>query len=219
MDVLLLHTLTEDLASFLSEVTLGDLGCPVPCSARDVGDLYLHLVDQNVSVATAITGEVDPRGRQVDPMDPTSLGALDRRYHGSAGLEVGYRWTARLMENAFASVTDTSRRCRVAAVGADVDVARLYEEQIRNTVIHTWDIAQALGLPYQPAPGVIRRVLWTTVLRTTQTPPVVGPVLTDTWPGVADDADVFACVLTLLRRGGPARAGAGLHSAGSQGGR
>ncbi|MBF6332987.1 maleylpyruvate isomerase family mycothiol-dependent enzyme [Nocardia transvalensis] len=196
----MLHTLTEDLASFLSEVTQGDLRCPVPCSTRDVGDLYLHLVDQNISVATAIAGEAIPRGQGVGPMDRASLDASMDYYYGGAGLEVGYRRTARLMENAFTSVTDMSRLCRVQGFRGEVDVATLYEEQIRNAVIHTWDIAQALGLPYQPAPDVTQRVLRTIVLRTTQTPPTATPAGTDTEPEVVDDAGAFACVLTLSRR-------------------
>jgi hypothetical protein len=148
----MLHTLTEDLASFLSEVTQGDLKCPVPSSSRDVGDLYLLLVDQNTSLATAITGEASPHGQWVGPMDRASLDAFVDPFYGGAGLEVGYRRTALLLENAFASVAEMSRLCRVKGVQQEVDVATLYEDQISNVVIHTWDIAQALGLPYQPPP-------------------------------------------------------------------
>lgn len=196
----MLHTLTEDLASFLSEVTQSDLGCPIPGSARDVGDLYLHLVDQNISVATAIAGEAIPRGQWVRSMDRASLDACVDYYYGGAGLEVGYRRTAHLVENAFASVTDTNRLCRVKWSREEVDVATLYEEQIGNTVLYTWDIAQSLGLPYQPAPDVTQRILRTTVLRATQTPPTAIPGGNDTSSEGVDNADVFACVLTLSRR-------------------
>ncbi|MFD6397115.1 hypothetical protein [Nocardia sp. NPDC060249] len=191
----MLHTLTEDLASFLSEVTHGDLGCRVAHGAGDIGDLYLRLIDQNVSVATATAGAAMPHGQSIGPMDRASLGvSVDIRY-GDAGLDVGYRRTARLMENAFASVRDASRLVRTRGARGAVDIATLYEEQISSAVVHTWDIAQALGgLPYQPATDVTQRILRTTVLRMTQTSATPGQ------GEAADDAGAFACVLSLAGR-------------------
>ncbi|MCU1645451.1 MAG: hypothetical protein JWN03_5726 [Nocardia sp.] len=194
----MLHTLTEDLASFLSEVTQDALGCPVPHSARDVGELCLHLIDQNIDVATAVAGEKVAYRQWAGSLDRASLDTSVDYYYGGAGLEVGYRRTAGLMENSFASVTDMSRLRRVKGFQEEVDIATLYEEQIRNTVIHTWDVAQALGFSYQPAPGVTQRILRTTVLRT---PPSTVPDGTGAWPGGVDDASAFAAVLTLSSRG------------------
>ncbi|MFE1593072.1 hypothetical protein [Nocardia sp. NPDC058705] len=188
MDISVLHTLTEDLASFLSEVTQGDLGRAVPHTAGDVGDLYLRLLEQNISVATTIAGEPLPPERHGLTGRASLEACVDHNY-GGAGLEAGYRRSARLMEDAFASVADTGQVCRLS----EIDVAALYEDQISNTVLSTWDLADALGdLPYRPAADVARRVLWTAVLRLRTT--------ADQGDEGLDDASAFACVLALSGR-------------------
>ncbi|MFD4407184.1 hypothetical protein ACFWPH_30900 [Nocardia sp. NPDC058499] len=196
----MLHALTEDLASYLSEVTQSDLKCPVPSSTRDVGDLYLHLVDQNISIATAITGEAISREQLLGPIDRASLDADVEYVSGGVGLDQGYRRTARLMEDAFTTVTDAGRRCRVQGFPGEIDVAALYEELLSLVVIHTWDTAHALGWSYQPAPDVTQRVLRTIIQRTTQTLSTQPAVAADTWPEAIDGADAFAAVLTLSQR-------------------
>ncbi len=215
MDVSVLHTLTEDLAAFLSEVTLGDLTCAVPCTAGDVGDLYLCLVDRSLTVATAITGDEITPGQWNGPTGRAALAASADGCHGGAGLEVGYRRAARLMENAFAAATATSRLARPQAPSAEADVAFLYEEQISSTVLHTWDIAQALDLPYRPAPDITQRMLRNAVLlRTTQPESSTG-----TWSTEIDNARAFDCMLTLSHRTNRSRTGTDAHSAHPEGAR
>lgn len=162
IDVSLLHTLTEDLAGFLSEVTHGDLSRPIPGTTGDLADLYRHLLEQNIATATTVAGKPISR----IPLD------LDARVdvYGGCGLESDYRRTARLMEDAFAATEA-------------VDAATLYDAQISNTVIRTWDVAEALGLHYRPDPAVTQRVLRSFA---TQTPPTA--------------PDIFDCVLTLSGR-------------------
>ncbi|WP_327145289.1 maleylpyruvate isomerase family mycothiol-dependent enzyme [Nocardia sp. NBC_01327] len=187
----MLHTLTEDFATFLSEVTHSDLSSPVPYSTRDIGDLYLHLLDQHNNIAAVLGDRPIPQ-----PTGPHDRQALDTRVdpiYGSVELEAGYRHSAQLMENAFTATTDTSRRYQVPGFPAAADIATLYEEQIRNTVIHTWDVAQALGFPYQPARDVAQRVLRTTVLRAT-------PQASDSATETANDTGEFASVLSLSGR-------------------
>ncbi|WP_166352674.1 hypothetical protein [Phytoactinopolyspora limicola] len=199
MDVSILHTLTEDLAAFLSEVTQGDLRRPVPSTTGDVGDLYLHVIDQNVSVATAITGQAILRGTRHHPMDRASLGAsVD--YYGDCGLEAGYRQTAHLMENSFASTADSGLLYQPKGFPDAVELTTLYEVQISNAIIHTWDVAQALGLPYRPDPHISQRVLRAVV-------PWLAEPLPGTLPGnaasstaVTDDADIFESILKLSGR-------------------
>ncbi|MGQ4616903.1 maleylpyruvate isomerase family mycothiol-dependent enzyme [Nocardia sp. R7R-8] len=190
MDVSVLHSLTEDFAAFLSEVTHSDLSSPVPYSTCDIGDLYLHLVDQHHNLAAALGARPIPQ-----PPGPHDRQALDARVdpYGGVGLEAGYRRSAQLMENAFAATTDMSRRYQVPGFPAAADIATLYEEQIRNTVIHTWDIAQALGFSYQPACDVALRILRTTVLRAT-------PQTDESTTETVDGTGVFASVLTLSGR-------------------
>lgn len=194
VDVPTLHALTEDLATYLSEVTVGDLRQPTHDTSGDVGELYLHLIDQNVQVATAITGEAIPHGQWHDPMDRTSLsGSADT--HGSCGLETGYRQTASLMESAFASAVDSATLYELPGHLGAVDLRTLYELQVSSTVVHTWDVAQALGLPYRPSPSISQRVLKTIAreaphLLRSETPPA----------GASDHSDAFACALKLLGR-------------------
>lgn len=187
----MLHTLTEDFAAFLSEVTHSDLDRPVPSSTRDVGDLYLHMLDQHHNLAAALGGQPIPQ--PPGPHNHQGLNANVDPHYGSIGLEGGYRHSAQLVEHAFTATTDTSRRCQVAGFPAAADIAALYEEQIRNTVIHTWDLAQALGFAYQPGDEVAQRVLRTTVMR--ETPDTIGSD-TDTPNGTS----AFASVLTLSGR-------------------
>jgi uncharacterized protein (TIGR03083 family) len=190
MDTSTLHAATEELAALLSEVTQGDLEHRTPWASRDVGDLYLHLIDQNLRVAAAIASETVSKSHRTDPMDRTALGASLDFYGG--GLDVGYRQTAQLMENAFVSVTTMSRLCRMDGFDEDVEVAALYEMQVRNAVIHTWDIAQAMGFSYLPAPDVAWRVLRTVLSRPADNRGnSAAPV---------DGSDVFGCVLELSGR-------------------
>ena len=190
MDTSTLHTATEELAALLSEVTQGDLEHRTPCASWDVGDLYLHLMDQNIRVAAAIASERVSQGHWTDLMDRAALDASLDLYGG--GLDVGYRQTAQLMENAFASVAAGNRRYRMDGLHEDVEVAALYEMQVSNAVVHTWDIAQALGFSYQPAPDVAWRVLRAMLSR---------PAGTSGNSAVSlDGSDVFGCVLKLSGR-------------------
>jgi uncharacterized protein (TIGR03083 family) len=190
MDTSALHAATEELAGLLSEVTQGDLEHRTPWASRDVGDLYLHLMDQNLRVAAAIAGETVSPSHRTDPMDRTALGASLDFYGG--GLDVGYRQTAQVMENAFASVTASDRLCRMDGFDEDFEVAALYEMQISNAVIHTWDIAQAMGFSYQPALDVAWRVLKKMLSRPADT--------RGSSAASVDDSDVFGCVLKLSGR-------------------
>lgn len=171
---------------------------PVEATGGDVADLYRRLIDANTSVAAAISGDVISRDEW---LDPTTKAAFDGSsdIHGGCGLEVGYRQSARLMEDAFESVTERDRRVQTAET-PEVDVATLYEDQISSTVIHTWDVAQVLGFPYVPAPAIAQRMLQTCVLRAAQTR---GSSLREdakTPLDAADSGDVFDCVLKLAGR-------------------
>ncbi|MEV1132389.1 maleylpyruvate isomerase N-terminal domain-containing protein [Agromyces sp. NPDC049794] len=199
MDVSTLHTLTEDLAAFLSEVTLGDLRLPVPSISGDLGDLYIHLVDRNERLVTTLTGEVIADVKRSAPRRRADLEAGTESY-GDCGLEAGYRRSALLVENAF---TSAHQRERDQGRPSDVELATTYETQIGNTVLHTWDIARALGFAYQPTPDIARQVLRSTLRLSTQTAVKSQP---DADLGVTvDGTGVFDCVLRLSGRTDDAR--------------
>ena len=179
MDVSTLHTLTDDLAGYLSEVTQSDLGRLTPEYSGDLGELYLHLLEQNLDVAAAVAGQAVSRE---DRPDREALDAAVDLY-GGCGLESGYRATACIMEDAFAAATDVRRRRQVKGFKGGIDVVTLYDSQISNTVIRTWDVAEVLGLPYRPEPAVTQKVLQTFALEK-----------------LPHDADIFDCVLALSGR-------------------
>lgn len=176
IDVSTLHVLTEDLAALLSEVTQPDLSQLTPGYAGDLGELYVHLLEQNLDVAAAVAGRAIPLNQfLVTPaVDP----------HGGCGLESGYRATARITEDAFANATDVTRPRQVNGITDAVDVVTLYGAQISNTVIRTWDVAQVLGLPYRPDPAVTQQILQTFALQATP----------------SGGSEIFDCVLALSGR-------------------
>lgn len=142
---------------YLSEVTQGDLQRATAIPTRDVGDLYLHLLEQNLSIAAAVANNAPPPPGQGDTMTRETLPASVNLHGG--GLEEHYRRTARAVENAFISVDITTWSCRAA--GAPIDIDTLYERQISDTILHTWDLAHAMELPYRPNAEIARRVLRT----------------------------------------------------------
>ena len=156
MDVSTLRSVTEELATILSEVTHGDLGQPTPCGSWDIGDLYLHLIAQNFDVAAAITGGAVVRDLRAGPSERDALGASVNHYGG--GYEEAYRFTAQLMTDGFAVLADHDTR---RWAGQPMPVGTLYELQLCNTVRHTRDLAHAMGFDYEPAEHLSRRALRT----------------------------------------------------------
>ncbi|KZF09426.1 MAG: maleylpyruvate isomerase family mycothiol-dependent enzyme [Rhodococcus sp. (in: high G+C Gram-positive bacteria)] len=155
MDVSVLHTATECLAEYLSEVTQGDLGQSTPAPGRDIGDLYLYLIDRNITVAAALMP--DSAQSQVGLTSRSALDASVNVYGG--GFEERYRRSALQMEDAFASVSDADVRCRID--GVEIEAGAMYDQQVSETVIHTWDVAHALGLTFHPPLEVAHRILKT----------------------------------------------------------
>jgi hypothetical protein len=148
VDVIALHAVTEDLAAYLSEATVSDLGCPTPFRSWDLSELYLHLVEQNARIGSGIGRGSDDASPAPAHVDRTTLSASAHLYGG--GFEEQYRRTARVMENAFAAITDPREVRSVAGIPGDHAIAELYEMQIRDALTHARNVAQALGLDYEP---------------------------------------------------------------------
>jgi len=155
MDVSMLHTVTENLAGWLSEVTHGDLRQQTPVPAWDVGDLYVHLIDRNIAITAGLTHQVVHVPHQVDSSRRSALDTSANIYGG--GFEELYRQTARRAEEAFISVS--SAELRYCIDGVDLDAGAIYDKHVSDTVIHTWDLAQAMGFDYRPAAEVAHRTL------------------------------------------------------------
>lgn len=179
MDVSMLHTVTEDLAGWLSEITQGDLGQPTPVPARDVGDLYLHIIDRNLVVAAGLTHQPVHVPVQGHALRRPTLDTSVDLYGG--GFERLYRRTARQTEDGFASVS--SAESRYCIDGVDLDACAVYDKHVSDTVIHTWDLTQAMGFDYRPSAEVAQRI-WQSLQKS--------PI---------EDADtVWACALRMSGR-------------------
>lgn len=154
MDISALHTATENLAEWLSEVTQGDLGQPTPVPDQDVGDLYLHLIERNTSITSVLTTETEPLRQHAHLMCRSALDVSTNLYGG--GFEELYRQTARQTEDAFASIPSSGLGYCID--GVDLDAGAIYERHVNETVIHTWDLAQAMGFDYLPAAEVAHQI-------------------------------------------------------------
>jgi uncharacterized protein (TIGR03086 family) len=143
MSIAILHTLTEEFASYLPAVTDDDLKRPTPCVGWSVGDLYEHVVEENGKFGHAASGLPVPQGAMA----------------GNGGLEDVYRESARYLERSFAANEDPERLGEVAGVPGARRVAELLMMQIADTLIHTWDLTQGLGLGYEPRPEIAELVL------------------------------------------------------------
>jgi uncharacterized protein (TIGR03086 family) len=122
----LLETVTEEFASYLSEVTDGDLTAPTPCARWDIQGLYAHMLDLNASLAETLG---------LRPPLPAPRAACASR-------EMTYRDSARHAAEALARAGDAAEE--------------LFETHLANTLIHTWDLAQATWFDFHPpGPDVI----------------------------------------------------------------
>lgn len=156
MDTSTLHRVTEDLAAYLSEATVGELGRQTDAGA-DVGDVYLRLVAHCLDVAGAVRGEMVRREECPVPRTRADLEAAASA-DGELGLDAAYRKAARLMEGAFATATEDDRLYRLPHAGAFL-LRELYGNQVIEGVVRTTEIAGALGFSYRPVPGVAPMVL------------------------------------------------------------
>lgn len=153
----MLRAVNGELASLLSTATREDLGRPTPHAGWDLGDLCLHLLAQNVALAGVVSGGAIPRADRVATLTRSALEASLERDGG--GLDVRYRRTARLLEDAFAAVEDPTRRCTTDGHGDELDVATLYAMHVSMAVIDCCDVAHALGRSYEPTSDLARRAV------------------------------------------------------------
>jgi uncharacterized protein (TIGR03086 family) len=152
----MLRTVTEEFASYLSEVTDGDLRFPTPCTGWTMGDLCQHAVEENGKFGHAVSGLPVPRDATAEYW---SGGELKGSRMLGGGFEVVYRASARYMESAFGRVDDPAQARQLAGVPGLRPVAEILEMQVADTLIHTWDLARSLGFPYSPREDIAELAL------------------------------------------------------------
>lgn len=139
-------------------MTHGDLRQPTPFNSWDIGDLYVHLIDQSVTIAVGLARRTNNDGfSRTDTITRQALEVSANLYGG--GYEERYRRIAALAEDAFASVDEKDREYIIGGVA--LSARAWYDKHVDETVVHTWDLAQAMGFAYQPPVDMVFEVLRT----------------------------------------------------------
>ncbi len=133
----------------LSRVETTDLCCPTPCRGWDVRTLIEHMIGQNEGFATAL-GEGDA---DVTAYAPRPLCGQDELMF-AWDESVGHLLTA-------AGAADPGRPVRLVEIAPDATfhAAAAVGMHLLDTVIHTWDLATALGESYRPGQDLLDLVV------------------------------------------------------------
>jgi uncharacterized protein (TIGR03086 family) len=140
IDLRPLHRRALDVASkLIATIGPADLARPTPCTGWDLRALLEHAIGQNHGFAAAVEGPDAPvsayAGRPFEPED------------------VEAKWTesAERLATAFAAAP-LDRPILLAEFSAEqrFPVAMVVSFQLLDTVVHTWDIATALGQAFRP---------------------------------------------------------------------
>jgi uncharacterized protein (TIGR03086 family) len=127
------------VTALVERVTRADAGRATPCPPWDLYALLGHMIGQNHGFADAVGGPADAPLTAFVPVPPGDRPA--EAWAASAG-----RLTA-----AFAGA-DPARPVRLPEISpADrFPTWMAIGFQLLDTVVHGWDVATALGLPYRP---------------------------------------------------------------------
>jgi uncharacterized protein (TIGR03086 family) len=130
----------EGASAYVEGVGGADLTRPTPCAGWDLGTVLAHMVGQHHGFAAAVTdGDAPPEAYAHRPV----AGRVLAEWQESAD---------RLLA-AFAAAPPT-RRVRLVEISADrrFPAATAVGFQLLDTVVHTWDVATALGAEFVPDP-------------------------------------------------------------------
>ena len=118
----------------VAELGPADLGRRTPCAGWSLADLLAHMIGQHRGFAQAIRDGDAPAGsyRPV-PFEPNV-------WHDSV----------RELRAAIAGAELSSSAIVVELAPTPLPVARLVAAQLIDTVVHTWDVAQSVGVDLTP---------------------------------------------------------------------
>jgi uncharacterized protein (TIGR03086 family) len=140
-----LHRRALDVASsYVGGIGDDVLGRPTPCAGWDLEDLLAHMVGQHHGFAAAVTDGDAP------------VEAYARRDARGAG----WRESVDVLVAAFAGAP-VDRPVRLVEISADrsFPAGTAVALQLLDTVIHTWDVATALGSEFVPDPELAATTL------------------------------------------------------------
>jgi uncharacterized protein (TIGR03086 family) len=144
-----LHRRALDVAGkVIASVEPADLAWPTPCAAWDLQALLEHAIGQNHGFATAVEG----------PDAPVS--AFAGRPFEPDGVEAAWTESAERLATAFAAAP-LDRPILLAEFSSEqrFPVAMVVSFQLLDTVVHTWDIATALGQVFRPDDELVAATL------------------------------------------------------------
>jgi uncharacterized protein (TIGR03086 family) len=144
-----LHRRSLEIATdFVDAVDPADLGRPTPCTDWDLAALLEHMIGQNHGFAEAIAG-----------VDVTVQSFAPRTFD-----DAGHAWT--LSADALAGAI-TSATPDASILLPEIHPERRFGLETvvalhhLDTVVHTWDVATALGLAWRPTPQAADKTLAT----------------------------------------------------------
>jgi uncharacterized protein (TIGR03086 family) len=130
-----LHAHAAALAdAVVRQVAMQDLGRPTPCAGWDLAALLAHMIGQQRGFARALATGDAPESAYA-PEAFSASGWSDSLAALSAAVAV-------------ADLAGVARVSELAPVA--VPVRSIVRAQLLDTVVHTWDVAEALGVAFVP---------------------------------------------------------------------
>ncbi|MFF0739424.1 TIGR03086 family metal-binding protein [Streptomyces sp. NPDC004111] len=147
----LLHaTAVRTSAALVARVAVpDDLARPTPCADWDLGALLAHMTAQHRGFAAAARGQgADPAHWAAGPPP-------------GADVAVRYAEEAERVIAAFADLDDPQHPCVLPEFGPGrtFPAIRALGFHCLDYVVHGWDVARSLDLPYAPGPELLAAVL------------------------------------------------------------
>ncbi|WP_331766700.1 TIGR03086 family metal-binding protein [Embleya sp. NBC_00896] len=135
-------------------VTAADLDRPTPCSDWNLAELLAHMTAQHRGFAAAAAGDGgDPTKWEVRPVGPGEA---------SSAIAIGeYAIAADLVIDAFAQVGTPEQQFVLPEFteGPSFPADRSMGFHFIDYVVHGWDVARALGIPFEPDPELLPAAL------------------------------------------------------------
>lgn len=132
----------------VAQVTPAELGAPTPCAGWDLGDLLIHMTVQHRGFAAAARG----RGAEPAGWDPASVADAVRAQPARS-----YAAAAEDVLAAFAAdgVLDAPFALPEFGTGAVFPGSLAIQFHFVDYVVHGWDVARALGVPFRLSDDVL----------------------------------------------------------------
>jgi uncharacterized protein (TIGR03086 family) len=125
----------EAAGAQVRRVTGDDLDRATPCGPWTLSDLLAHMIGQHLGFAAAVRdGDAPASAYAPVPYTPE-----------------GWEQSVSALLTAFDGADLDARVVEIELSPAPLPVARVVNAQLLDTVVHTWDIAQALGTRHVPS--------------------------------------------------------------------